>query len=609
MPGETLSFSKSSLAYAKLAATPTDTAWSQVYNAGNLFACLSLTIKEAGTDPVSLQTLGKDLFSNLETEFFTLEEKNLATIKDAIEKSTKHIPENIIVNFCLAFFKEQTLYLFLLGSGRMIMKRGEAIGVLLEGKEHENGPIRTASGYLQNGDTLILETSKFAKNVSDQHIREALQLSLPSDIAESLSIHMHEQTDGDQAAIVVTYHGTSVPTDTTTETEQDEAEEQVVKRDEDYDDQQEPSPQLTETSSPSLPFTAKLSELINKFRLPFPRHNRRIVMGGLTHRKKFFLSITLIILMLLIVSVAFTKQKQENTQTTALFESIYTPALKSYDEGKALVGLNDALSREDLLAAEKLLLDGRDKFPKGSKEAKQIEELLAKVQSELGGSEVEANTSAKEVTVGENSLLAVEKATPTGLGFSQNDALIFYVTAKDAVSVEKNGGDKITLVANDDAWEQAAAIVPYQANFYILDKKNGVLKYVPSGESYSQSDYFTDSAPDLSKAVGMAIDSSVWILFSDGSIKKFTRGVADAFSIKGLTKPFNNPTKIYTDPDIENVYILDNGNSRVVKLVNDGTFQAEYSAGVIKTAKDFEVLEPENKIRILSGDKIWEIEM
>jgi hypothetical protein len=220
MPGEQLSLSKSSLAYAKLTATPTDLAWSQVYNAGNLFACLSLALKEPSDDHTFLQNLGKELFNNLEAEFFTLEEKTITAIREAIAKSIKHIPTDVSANFCLAYFKDHTLYLFLLGSGRVIMKRGEKLGILLEKKSSDDElqeediaeKIVTASGYLTNADTVILETSQFAKNISDNHLTDALQLELPNDIAESLSIHMHEHTDGGQAAIVIAYHGITQPT-------------------------------------------------------------------------------------------------------------------------------------------------------------------------------------------------------------------------------------------------------------------------------------------------------------------------------------------------------------------------------------------------------------
>ncbi|HEX8932212.1 MAG TPA: hypothetical protein VF810_03600, partial [Patescibacteria group bacterium] len=145
MPTDHLSLAKTNLAYAKLTATPTGTAWSQAYNAGNLFACLSLTVATEEENHESLQSLGKNLFNNLEAEFFTLEEKNLATIKEAIAKSTKHIPKGIAVNFCLVFFKNNLLYLFIVGRGRVIMKRGTKLGILLEQAEETTENIKTAS--------------------------------------------------------------------------------------------------------------------------------------------------------------------------------------------------------------------------------------------------------------------------------------------------------------------------------------------------------------------------------------------------------------------------------------------------------------------------------
>ncbi len=604
MPGEHVSLTKSSLAYAKLAATPTDTSWSQAYNAGNLFACLSLTLAETTEDRTVLQNLGKELFNYLEAEFFTLEEKTPEAISKAIQDSTKHIPDTITINFCLAFFKESILYLFLLGSGRVVIKRGEKIGLLLERKEITDREIQTASGYLENNDTIILETSQFAKNISDNHILEALQLSLPNDIAESLSIHMHEKSDGDQAAIIIAYHGTTHHTaETYTPPTQESVEEE---------EEEEPSQPYTQThhEAPAAPpLFSKFSELVKHIRLPFFQHNRRIVMGGLTHKKKLFLSISCIILVLLVVSIIFTKQKQEAAKNAALFQSTYQPAAKLYDEGKSLESLNPDLSQQDLQKAKQMLTDGQTKFPKDSPEEKQITDLLTKVQTELGSSSVANATPVKEATVGNNDLLTLEKANTDGTGFSQNGTTVYYVTPKEVIGISKSDGKKKSLVTNDSDWKQGVAIVPYQTNFYILDQQDGILKYVPTGNTYNKSAYFKSSSPDLTKAESMAIDSSIWILMKDGSIQKYTRGTADSFTIKGLSKPFNSPTKIYTNSDINNVYILDNGNSRIVKLANDGTFQQEYAASIIKNAKDFEVNESDKKILILSGDKIWEIDM
>jgi len=585
MPKEHLSLSKSNLAFAKLSATPTEKAWSQAYNAGNLFACLSLN-SEAGEELHALQTLGKDLFSNLEAEFFTLEEKNLETITEAIQKSTKHIPETISIDFCLAFFKDSVLYIFILGGGRVVMKRGEKTGILLEKKDNDK-TLQTASGYLQNDDVVILETSRFAHNVNDKHLTDSLQLNLPSDIAESLSLHMHEKPDGDQAAIIVVFHGMTQSVFDESVDEVDETLEDIKIKEESLAPPDE-QPALHLPSLPNLPQLPKLPHL------------------RLNHRKRFFLSITILILAILVVSVVLTKQKQESAERAKLFESIYTPALTSYEEGEGLKKLNPGLSFKDLQQAEKLLLDGKDTFTQGSEEDKKIEELLAKVQTDLKSSSNQ--TQAKETTLDKNNLLSLEKANPLGAGFSQNEESVFFATDTAIVSVNKKTGAKKDLLKNDDDWDNPLSVVPFQANVYLLDSKEGVLKFVPSSAGYSKNNYFTAEV-DLSKASSMAIDSAIWILSSDGSVSKYLRGKKEAFSIKDLDKPLSGATKLFTDADTKSLYILDRGNSRIVQLGKEGAFQKQYSAAILKDAKDFEVLEVDKKIHVLSGDKTWEIPM
>jgi hypothetical protein len=201
-----------------------------------------------------------------------------------------------------------------------------------------------------------------------------------------------------------------------------------------------------------------------------------------------------------------------------------------------------------------------------------------------------------------------EKANSDSRESSQNADNIYFVTDKAIFSIDKKSGKKSELIKNDKTWERAVAIAPFQANLYVLDSKNGILKFAASTDGFSKSDYLKQSA-DLNQGVSMAIDSAVWVLFSDGSIKKYLRGEAESFSIKNLGEPFTNPTKIASDADTENLYVLDPGNSRIVRLAKDGTFQNQYSASIIKSAKDFEVLEKYKKVHILSGDKIYQLDL
>ena len=182
-------------------------------------------------------------------------------------------------------------------------------------------------------------------------------------------------------------------------------------------------------------------------------------------------------------------------------------------------------------------------------------------------------------------------------------------------SIIKKTGQTKTLIKSG-SWKTPAGIGVYLGNLYVIDKSsNQILKFVDGEDGLTKSNYFSDFPPDLSKAISMSIDGSVWMLFKDGSIQKFIKGIKDTFNVSGLAKPFSNPTKIFTDKNTDSLYILDNGNSRVVVIGKDGKYRSEYSLDAIKTAKDFEVLEKDpstssgqgKKIYVLSQNKVFDM--
>ena len=98
-----------SLSFSKIVATPNLASWSQAYNAGKLFAVLSLEKKESEDQSIdSLNVLGKSFFEKLEQEFFTLETKDLESIKKAILNSFEDVPPGLNVSFALVFFSKNS---------------------------------------------------------------------------------------------------------------------------------------------------------------------------------------------------------------------------------------------------------------------------------------------------------------------------------------------------------------------------------------------------------------------------------------------------------------------------------------------------------------------
>jgi len=338
---------ENNISFSKIVATPTLNSWSQAYNAGKLFAVLSLEkTAELPQDIESLNIHGKDLLERLEQEFFTIEEKNLESIKIAISNTFRNQIENVNYSFAAGAFVNNILYLFALGSGLAYIKRDGNLGVALSSVSISPKDITSSSGFLKEADLIVIATDAFSKTITNDDLNSSLNDTLPIEIAESLAPSIHKAEDGRISAIVIKYGNTPV--------------EEVL------DEGVEP-PVLS-------PFQKYLILLKSKLKRPNIRFNPT---------KKLFLALTVVIGGILMFSIFSTIQNQNNARMRALFAQVYSEAQKEYDEGQSLVDLNRSLARESFLTAQKILNDNKDKFPEKSKEAVQIQDLLKKVETGL----------------------------------------------------------------------------------------------------------------------------------------------------------------------------------------------------------------------------------
>lgn len=595
---------KVSLSFAKLVATPTETAWSQAYNAGNFFVCLSLSTAEPDEE-TSLHALGKDLFNVLQSEFFTLQEKNTGSIKIAIRTSLASVPQNVNCSLNLAFFKDATLFVFIVGGGKVIMKRTDKVGTLLSQNETNNTDIISASGYVHNADTIVLETGQFAFGISQNTVSEALELVLPNDIVEALSPQIHKLDNGAQAAIVIVFKGAShhVQTDPS-ESYEEVPEERTISPSEEplsnEDVTQEPEIEAHQVDEP-------VEHEDKKPRFKLPTFSKIHFNFQFNHRRRLYFNIAIVLVLLLVLSIYFTVKKYNDDKEKALFQSIYPTAQQYYSEGQGLTSVNASLSQQNYLKAERLLEEGEPKFPKGSTYQQQIATLLTQVQSGLQGSTTGQTSKATIVQVPANSLLAVEESVPDGLAFGQDTNNIYAITSTAITTYSVSDGSSKVIIKNNGDWSSPVAIVPYEGNIYVLDQKKGVLKFVPSSGGFGLTKYFSSTSPDMSQATGMAIDGSVWILWKNGTVMDYTKGVSNGISLTGLTKPLNSPTKILTNINMESIYILDNGNNSISQFDKNGKYQNAYTDPIIGNAKDFTVSEANKNAQVLSGGKVYQV--
>ncbi len=620
------------LTFSKVVATPTPTAWSQAYSAGSLFAAFSLqtdTIPQTESD--NLSSLGKDLISTLESEFFTLENKDLESIKQAIGTTVSRVNNNIKQSFVICYLNDNVLYLYAAGGGKAILKRGEKIGTVLEGEETEN--IKSASGYVQNGDFIVLQTKPFQRIISSPTLASSLDKSTPEEIAEEIAPHVHDKSEGGASAVILNYREgggeeitESIANVAAVQTTTEVSGEENIQDEEPINESSETIENINEATQTQNIQTENLNDQPIQNPKPVdlpptptqtqdsytpeqsPKKKRSLGFGKLSRGRKLILFVGLIIIVLLIITSVFAINKKQNANNQELFTGIITEAQSKYDEGVSLKELNASLSQESFKKAQSILLENKDTFPDGSSEDQQIEALLTQVNSQLGGtgSTTDSGAQATEVDKSESEILSVQIDNPESDYFTQNKNFIYFIDSKGVNSIDKGNSSKELVIKND--WKEEGGIGVFGSNIYVLDKTDNIFKFVPSGSDFAKSSYIS-SDPDLKDAAAMGIDGSIYVLKSNGNIDKYTKGAKEDFSITGLDKPLSSPTRIQTTEDSDNLYILDNNNSRIVVLDKTGKFVKAYGASILKNARDIDVKEADKKILVLSDGKVYKIDI
>lgn len=586
------------LSFAKIVATPTSAAWSQVYNAGSLFIALSLSQTDP-TEENGLTTTGKEFLNNLEAEIFTLESKNLSSLRSAVQTCIDEIPPDITLSLTLAYIKEQVLYLILFGSGSIIMKRGTKIGTLLTRKETVSEFV-TASGYLQAQDYVILETKQFADCVSEEDLEQSLDLTLPPDIAESLAPKVHNAAEGGASAIIIAITG--IPQQTTSSpTEIYEA------------------PELNQGTYHHVPTSVPVESKVKRKRINIstliPPHVLSKIkfptFRQMTKKIRLIILSTAALVLIAVLSI-FIYQTFNNRNSVKMkqdFEAVYAEASEKYDEAMAIKTLNPVGAQEDLQTAKKLLEDNLAKFPEGTEERQKITALEQKISQEISGTGQAQKLTATSEDSKKSPLLNVLATHSNAVAATEDQQNVYLLTDKVILSIDKTTGKEKDIIKNDSDWQNGIGLGVYFGNLYVLDTKNGVIKFVAAANGFGKTSYFQDTAPDASKLVSLTIDGSIWLLGNDGNILKYTKGKQDTFKINGLAKSMKNPKQIITNADLDNLYVLDAGNSRVIQLTKEGLFKNAYETSSLKNAKAISVSEVDKKIYFLLDSKLYSLSL
>jgi hypothetical protein len=593
---------------------------------------------------IDIPSFGKEIISRFHEIYYSSPEKNvLLRLKSSLEalmtEFSSQVELQATAGVVIKGGEGVVGYFALLGKGKVVILRNDQLVTILTGIGEE---IKTASGYLRDGDLVTLATQQFFEAIDNNTLKASLTSGQVGQAVESLAPVIHGRKDNSQTAAIV--FKIKVESETVEPPEKKEEETPQPVREE---TEEKPRKKVFANFAiilKNIPFLAK------KFLIDFKSQPRVFIRdkGKRARAKKTTLSVAFILIALLLVSIILGSKRKFVLKESQKAKDIFSEGEYKYQQAVSLVELNPLRARSLLNEAKKLIEEG-EKEVQEKEEKEKLSGLLKQIETELERAAKEYRLETGEVFLdlglakegfkgddwdfSEDSLQVLDKEKNTTLevkienkaakvsaggeklekgekvGASQGR--IFVLKKGELVVIDADKGEVIDSQEGKD-WGEIIDLVGFGGNAYLLDAVKGTIwKYVRTDKGFSSpSRYLKAESLDFKDSVSLGIDGSVWLLFSDGTIIKFTRGVRDAFLVSGLDKEFKEPEKIYTDENLDNLYILDRKNTRVVVISKDtGEYQAQYIWPGIAGAIDIFASEEEGKILLLTGERIYQIDL
>lgn len=588
---------------AKILLQPTRRAWTQIYETDGLVALLALEAAGEGEEVKPAVEIGHEALNLLQSEYLA-SNKDPQKLSDVVERVGSAFDKYSVMIAVCQFSGEQVYF----------VRRGVAEIWAIRNQKPYRLNSDNFSGRYDAHDMFLLGTTEFFNAVAQEHLEdEFVGKSTVDQIVDHLSPVIHRLDNPKAGAVVIK------PT-------------VVVKL-------AATQPTLSTYYAPAPPVGAKkvnfIRSLLVRFARILPEREFQVNIAGRSPRATA-LSVGVVLLALLIVSIFLGVRQKGKSDYRASYQDRLSRAQVLYGDAVSEKGTN-LLAARDSFTQSKSIVEAL--VGEGIKDA-QLDQLKANLDANesdiLGQSHVPAvlfldlsifrpdstasslsfdsKTIAALDTKGERVIFIGSSNKETGVSGKVSvpvSVSIFdrktYVLGKDGVSQADKSGAK-AVIPFDSEWVGPITVSIFGSNIYLLQKDGSVWKYPATATGFGpKQKWMSDATSVLGGAADWAIDGSVYVLSESGEIAKFTRGLKDGFRVSGLSKAFNAPASIYTDTELDSLYILDKGNSRIVELDKSGNYKFEYDVDEAKSADDLVVSGKDKKIFLLANNKIFAV--
>ena len=179
--------------------------------------------------------------------------------------------------------------------------------------------------------------------------------------------------------------------------------------------------------------------------------------------------------------------------------------------------------------------------------------------------------------------------------------------------LEWSRGNGVESVSTEDqTWRGAADMETYGKFLYFLDpRQSQIWRYERrTGGGYSSAEAWLAEPADLGQTISMAIDGAIFLLDTNGQIRKFYRGTPVDFRLEGLPNSQDRVTgdRIFTNQNLGRLFVLDRNNASVT------IFRKEENRAVYERRVVFENVGPlqdmffaNSRLFVLGTSRVFEV--
>jgi hypothetical protein len=617
---------------------------------------------EVQNNPVDAEEIGAAIFETMQKVFFEDVARDpyerfeiaLKAVNDILGEFKAQKPSGYIgnLNVIVAGIVGDTLYLTQTGDAEAYMIRKRYVSIISEGLSEENGDevfSNIASGKIEKGDFVAFSSTRLIRYISKTDLAKCVSRMNLFDTLNDIQDIISTEMLGRIGLTGILFEEAKKEDVQAIEEEVDTATKSIL----------ESSPSHVSAKKESITgrfFTALKKRKSSKPEVYSSARESRVwsgfkgIFGGIWNKfgkNKILWGLLVLILILVIgiwvakgnmvareeirnldkilVSVqeklieAETKGEYDKETAKEILDKAYEDAIMVLNSGyyrdKAILKLNqidelrDTLDNVERLENPTVLVDLSEK-------RSDVNALgFAEVGDRVFVYEYNALYEIVLDQVQDPLTIDDEETVIDATGFDDRSSVVFLT--KSGKLIEYKDGTMSFMDTDDGAFHKAVAIEDWSNKIYLLDTNNSqIWKYTYKGtrdKFGAAEEYLIDDDVDISGAQDFTIDANIYVLNANGDVYKFYGGQKAEFFINNA--PFNafkNPIVVYTNEKLDEVYILDSQDGRVLVFVKDSQsgnviYDSQYLFDDVGELRDLYVDPDSRKMYVLTESKVFEV--